>query len=166
MDNSYKNINNKYLQAKRFFRDYTTNFLSNSGSGIISKKRMRKINVIGMWMDYIQKYLKSEAKGYLHTTDVTYTNLSDLLDIIAFEFNITYKKIEEEEVSNLLSSSSATTLLNEPTQLNDDSGVLLTESGKSIEIDANGVDETANTNAQQRFQSNPTSPSQSSRGAY
>lgn len=161
MDNTFKNINNKYIQARTHLRAYTQDFLAKSASGIISNKSMRKINVISMWLDYIQNYLKHVSTNSLYNTEVSYSDINNLLDVIAFEFDIVYKNVEEDEVEKILSNSSKPEASVQPTQISGDSGVLLTENGKSIEVDAEDTQPVS-----QSTQSSNTIAPQSSGGSY
>jgi hypothetical protein len=172
MDNSYLKTNNRYTQAKDFFKSYTSDFVSKSNSGIISNKSIRKLNVIGVWLDYIQKYLKDVKNQTLHETEVTYKNLNDLLDIIAFEFKITYQSIEKLEADNKLSSINNRKSTNVSTHLEDDKGTLLTERGKPIEVEDQVSNESLNSSTSSSSSprstsvSRPTTTSSTSSSSY
>ena len=169
MDNSFLNTHNRYTQARTFFKSYSADFVAKSDSGIISNKSIRKLNVIAVWLDYIQKYLNAVKGNTLHETEVTYKNLNDLLDIIAFEFKITYQSLEALEASNKLSSISNRRVVSNTTHLEDDRGTLLTEKGKPIEIESeegmsNGSSNSSNVSS--ASSSNTTSSGNTTSSSY
>lgn len=130
---NYNNINAKYLQAKEVFNNYTLNFSNEAASGIISKKKIRKINTIAMWMDYIQECLKYKKSS-------EYTQLDSFLDKIAIELKINLYKTPEE-VDLELSLSNATQFVDfvNTSVLEAEMGELLTEGGLPIQLDDEGM---------------------------
>lgn len=128
MANTYKNISTKYLQVKEVFSSYTNKFIANSGSGIISNKKIRKINIIAMWIDYIQKCLNSKSSD-------KYDKVSQLLDLIAIEFGTIYKTEEKVQLENRLASGAQFSNASESTVLTDGQSPITTEGGDSIEFE-------------------------------
>tara|TARA_R110000824_G_scaffold355222_3_gene542375 strand:- start:4087 stop:4548 length:462 start_codon:yes stop_codon:yes gene_type:complete len=130
MANTYKNISTKYLQVKEAFSSYTNKFIANSGSGIISAKKIRKINITAMWVDYIQKCLNSNS------TD-KYDKVDKLLDLMAIELGLIYKTKEKVQLEKSLSTASQFSNVSEPTALTDEQGIILTEGGAPLESEEN-----------------------------
>ena len=129
---NYNDINAKYLQAKEVFNKYTINFSSEVSSGIISQKKIRKVNTIAMWMDYIQESLKYKKSS-------EYSQLDNFLEKIAIELKInSYKTSEEIDLEESLSNSTQYVNFVNTSVLEADMGELLTEGGQPIELDAEG----------------------------
>lgn len=130
---NYNNINAKYLQAKEVFNKYTLNFSNEAASGIISKKKIRKINTIAMWMDYIQESLKYKKSS-------EYTQLDNFLDKIAIELKInSYKTSEEIDLEVSLSNATQFVDFVNTSVLESEMGELLTEGGLPIQLDDEGM---------------------------
>ena len=125
---NYTELNNKYLQAKEVFNSYTINFSQHSASGIISAKKIRKINIIAMWMDYIQNSLKYQQIP-------EYSKIEHFLDLIAIELKINlYETAAKVELDKSLSSAEQyTDFMNFPI-LESEVDSLLTEGGETIDI--------------------------------
>ena len=102
---NYNDINAKYLQAKEVFNNYTLTFSNEVSSGIISQKKIRKVNTIAMWMDYIQESLNLKKES-------EYPQLDNFLDKIAIELKITsYKTADEIDLEESLSNSKSNILI-------------------------------------------------------
>jgi len=136
MANEYKNIEHKYNQAKTYFRSYTNNFVSNATSGNISNKKIRKINVISMWLDFIQKYLLKQSQNSLYTSTVTYQNIDNILDIVSSEFSLIYKTIDESVIEEELSTLNQKNSYLQSSELLVNSTKIKTAEGFFIEIGA------------------------------
>lgn len=130
---NYNNIKAKYLQAKEVFNTYTLNFSNETASGIISKKKIRKVNTIAMWMDYIQESLKYKRSS-------EYIQLDSFLDKIAIELKINlYKTSEEIDLEVSLSNSNQFVDFINTSILEADMGELSTEGGLPIQLDDEGM---------------------------
>ena len=127
---NYNNLNAKYIQAKEIFNSYTINFSNESASGIISQEKIRKINTIAMWMDYIQNALHYRLYD-------EYSQLDNFLDQIAIELKITsYKTAAEVDLEKSLSRSVQFTNTTNNSILEADMGNLETEGGQTLELES------------------------------
>jgi len=140
MELNHRTISHKYTQAKAHFRTYTDNFLNDAGSGILSNKKIRKINVISMWIDFIQNYLKKDSANSLYTSTVSYKDLDSILDKIAAECDIVYKTTAESNAERVRSNFSnsgerVSSLEQESTNLIFSNGSpFITEQGDQLEV--------------------------------
>lgn len=151
----YNDLNIKYSQAKEHFSKYTKKFLETTGSGIVSNKKIRKINIISMWMDFIQKYMHNVKLDSNTSKDVSYDEVNSLLDLIASEFKIVYKTANEIEIENSLQSSKRSQERKINNVIESSTGNLTTEDGVDLEIEG----ERANNSSPSR----PSMPSSSNK---
>jgi len=128
MATNYNELHNKYLQAKEVFYSYTIDFSKDSASGIISAKKIRKLNIMAMWMDYIQNSLK-------YKQIIEYSKIDNFLDLIAVELKIdSYKTAAKVELDKSLSSAEQYTDFMDFAILESEVDSLLTEGGETIDI--------------------------------
>lgn len=136
MNGSFENTNNRYTQARDAFRAYSSNFIEESASGIISNRKIRKLNTMSVWFDYIQKYLNSVSNNTLYETSVTYKDLDHLLDLIAFELKINYTKKSKLQAQSIASSKKTRSQNTGNTHIESELDTLLTEKGEPLEIES------------------------------